>query len=558
MAGSAYVIWTLESVDIDGPDIMKTHPCLGVPRSITVPGGFSMRKITGFLCAVAASAVLAASSLSPAVAQSPSDTTSPSAPVSSVAPTSTAAPSTTADPSPAAAAEPGAGATPSAGATKSAVASSSPIMTADPAAAKPTKSPVARALAGFYVPNANDVFVAKVLARANVYRAQNGAAPLVLNTAISTGSQEWVLKLNGQINADTLDMAKLHRPDYGTSILPAGFDTYSEIIGINNTAEQIVDWWMNSPGHRAALMDKRFTDFGLGYVKTTKAGWSGMTVVAGNLARYPATPKPTTAPTPAPTTAAPKPTPAPSSGPVFAAGDIAAVTSAGNLYAYPSAKGGDLWNSKFISAGWAGAQQLTVVDYNNDGRQDLLAVWADGRLTVSFGQANGTLKAAQKIGTGWAQFDIVITKWKTGQVYPSIIAKSRTNGQLRHYPNVDGTRFGTPQQIGSGWGALTILAADFDGDKKQDLLARTNTGQLLLYRGNGSGGFISETRRVVGTGWSSMSHISGIAGHVGAGSYGVLARSTNGNLFYYPVLRNSWGASLQIGTGGWQALKLGS
>ncbi|MDD0856899.1 hypothetical protein NHF46_01895 [Arthrobacter alpinus] len=126
------------------------------------------------------------------------------------------------------------------------------------------------------------------------------------------------------------------------------------------------------------------------------------------------------------------------------------------------------------------------------------------------------------------------------------------------YPNLDGTRFGTRQQIGSGWGSLTILAADFDGDKKQDLLARTSSGQMLLYRGTGTGGFISEARRVVGTGWSSMSHISGIAGHVGAGSYGVLARSTNGNLFYYQVLRNSWGAKLQIGTGGWQALKLGS
>lgn len=543
-----------------------------------------MRKISGLLCAVAASAVLAASGLSPALAQSPPASSSPS-PVSSVAPSASAASSTTADPSPSAAAELGAGATPTpattstpstettsapaasagaepgqAGATKSAIASSSPIVTADPAAAKPAKSPVARALAGFYVPNANDVFVAKVLARANVYRAQNGAAPLVLNTAISTGSQEWVLKLNGQINADTLDTAKLHRPDYGTSILPAGFDTYSEIIGINNTAEQIVDWWMNSPGHRAALMDKRFTDFGLGYVKTTKAGWSGMTVVAGNLARYPATPKPTPAPT-VPATAKPTPaptTPAPTSGPVLAAGDIAAVNSAGNLYAYPSAKGGDLWNSKFISAGWAGVQQLTVADSNNDGRQDLFAVWADGRLTISFGQANGTLKTAQTIGSGWAQYDVVITKWKSGSAYPSIVAKSRATGELRHYPNLDGTRFGTPQQIGTGWGSLTILAADFDGDKKQDLLARTSSGQMLLYRGTGTGGFISEARRVVGTGWSSMSHISGIAGHVGAGSYGVLARSTNGNLFYYPVLRNSWGAKLQIGTGGWQALKLGS
>lgn len=445
-------------------------------------------------------------------------------------------------------------------------------MTADPAATTPSKTPVARALAGIYVPNAKDVFVAKVLARANTYRAQNGAAPLILNTSISAGSQEWVLKLNGQINADKLDMAKLHRPDYGTSILPAGFDTYSEIIGINNTAEQIVDWWMNSPGHRAALMDKRFTDFGLGYVKTSKAGWSGMTVVAGNLARYPAStptptpgpskpaspaPTPAPKPTPAPTKPAPA-TPAPSAGPAFAAGDIAAVNSAGNLYAYPSAKGGDLWKSKFISAGWAGVQQLTVVDYNNDSRQDVVAVWADGRLTVSFGQSNGTLKAAQKIGSGWASFDVVITKWKSGSVFPSIVAKNRTSGALFLYPNLDGTRFGARQQIGIGWGSLTILAADFDGDRKQDLLARTKAGKLLLYRGNGAGGFISETRRVVGTGWGSMAHLSGIAGHTSAGSYGVLARSNTGNLLYYPILRNSWGSKAQIGTGGWSALKLGS
>ncbi|MEV8143671.1 CAP domain-containing protein [Specibacter sp. NPDC078709] len=356
-------------------------------------------------------------------------------------------------------------------------------------------------------------------------------------------------------------MAKLHRPDYGTSLLPAGFDTYSKIIGINNTAEQIVDWWMNSPGHRAALMDKRFTDFGLGYIKTSKAGWSGMTVVAGNLARYPAktpTPAPTTPVAPAPTPTPAPTTPAPSSGPVLAAGDVAAVNSASDLYAYPSAKGGDLWKSKFISAGWSGVQQLTVVDYNNDGRQDLVAVWADGRLTASFGQANGTLKAAQKIGSGWGPFEVVITKWKSGSVYPSIVAKSRTTGQLFLYPNLDGIRFGARQQIGNGWGSLTIIAADFDGDKKQDLLARTSAGKLLLYRGNGSGGFISEARRVVGTGWGSMTHLSGIANHVGAGSYGVLARSNNGNLLYYPILRNSWGSKLQIGTGGWSALKLGS
>ena len=67
-----------------------------------------------------------------------------------------------------------------------------------------------------------------------------------------------------------------------------------------------------------------------------------------------------------------------------------------------------------------------------------------------------------------------------------------------------------------------------------------------------------EPRRVVGTGWNSMAHISGIANHAGSGSYGVLARSTDGNLFHYPILRNVWDAKQQIGTGGWSTMKLGS
>lgn len=416
-------------------------------------------------------------------------------------------------------------------------------MTANPATTPAITGPVARALAAVAAPSAQDSFVAKVLATANKYRAQNGAGPLVLNTTIGAGSQQWSLRLNTQINKGTLNMSKLHRTDAGVSILPAGYDMYSEVIGINGTPQQIVDWWMNSPAHRAALMDRRATDLGLGYVTTSKAGWNGMTVVVGNLAGYPASRAKQ---------------PQPDAAPLFAAGDIAAVDGAGNLFAYPSAKGDDLWNRNYIAAGWSGARQLNVVDYNNDGRMDLITVWSDGRLTASYGQANGTLTAAKSIGTGWGALDVVVTKWTSGSAYPSIIAKNRMNGQLLLYPNLNGTKFGTRQLIGTGWGSLTILAADFDGDKKQDLLARNSAGQLLLYRSNGTGRFISEKRRVVGTGWNSMAHMSGIAGHISTGSYGVLARSTAGNLYYYPILRNSWGTKLQIGTGGWQGMKLGS
>ncbi|MCQ9165907.1 CAP domain-containing protein [Arthrobacter sp. STN4] len=391
--------------------------------------------------------------------------------------------------------------------------------------------------------NVPDPFLAQVLAAANKVRWANGAGPLTWNPAIATGSQQWATKLNGQINAGTLDMAKLHRTDYGLSILPQGSDMFSEIIGINNTPQQIVDWWMGSPGHRAALLDKRATDIGMGVATTTKAGWNGMTVVVANLAGYPAT-------------RATQPQPAPR--PVANDGDVAAVDPSGNLFIYGSARGGDMWQRTFVSSGWTGTQQLEMVDLNSDGLQDIVAKWANGDLTVSYGQANGTLTTAVRIGTGWGPYDIVATKWRTTDRFPGIVAKNRTSGDLFYYPSWNGANFSPRLKIGTGWGPLAIMASDFDGDGRMDILARNGAGQLLLYRGNGAGGFIHEARRVVGTGWGSMTFLSGITNHLGDGGQGILARTGTGNLLHYPVLKNGWGARAQVGTGGWGPLLLGS
>ena len=392
-------------------------------------------------------------------------------------------------------------------------------------------------------PAVSDPFLAEVLAVANSYRAANGAGPVAWNAAISTGSQQWAATVNGRINNATVDMNQLHRTDYGRSIVPPGADMSSEIIGINNTAQQIVDWWMGSPGHRAALLDKQATDIGIGQVRTTKAGWSGMTVVVANLAGYAAS-------------RAKQPQPAP--GPVANDGDVAAVDPAGNLYVYGSARGGDLWQRKFVSAGWAGVQQLELADFNSDGFQDVIAVWKTGRLTVSYGQANGALKAALQIGAGWGPYDIVVAKWRSADKFPGIVAKNRPSGELFYYPTPNGAAFSPRLKIGSGWGSLTIMGVDFDGDGHADLAARNPAGQLLLYRGTGTGGFASEARRVIGNGWDVMTHVSGITNHLGTNAEGILARDRAGNLLHYPLLPNRFGSRTQIGTGGWGPLVLGS
>ena len=338
-------------------------------------------------------------------------------------------------------------------------------------------------------------------------------------------------------------MNRLHRSDAGLSILPAGADMYSEIIGINNSPQDIINWWMGSPAHKAALLDKRATDMGMGQVKTTKAGWGGMTVVVANLAGY-ASSRP----------AQPQPAPVP----VANNGDVAAVDTAGNLFIYPSAKGADLWQRRFISAGWSGVQQVDIVDFNADGRQDIVAKWKDGRLTLSCGQSNGTLAAALKISTGLAAYDVIATKWRTADKFPGIIAKNRTTGELFYYPSANGSALSARTRIGVGWGERTILPADFDGDGRTDILVRNSLGKLMLYRGNGTGGFISETRKEIGTGWSGMTHLSGIVNHLGGNAAGILARDSSGNLLHYPILKGSFGSPTRIGTGGWGPLLLGS
>ncbi|HEV7166694.1 MAG TPA: CAP domain-containing protein, partial [Micrococcaceae bacterium] len=162
-----------------------------------------------------------------------------------------------------------------------------------------------------------DAYVKAVLQYTNQYRAANGLPPLVWNPTIAGMSQSWAGTINSRINDGSYDLNTIHRQDGGVTLLPANPDWYGEIISINYDAKAVVDWWMSSPPHRAALLNPQATDVGIGYVPITKAGWSGLNVVVENLAGYPAT-RATLPPVP----------------PVKA-GDIAVVDPYGNLFAYP-------------------------------------------------------------------------------------------------------------------------------------------------------------------------------------------------------------------------------
>ena len=97
-----------------------------------------------------------------------------------------------------------------------------------------------------------------------------------------------------------------------------------------------------------------------------------------------------------------------------------------------------------------------------------------------------------------------------------------------------------------------LPAGDFSGDGKPDLLARRPDGVLLLYRGNGAGGWVTGKGEPVGSGWQSFTAVLPGGDFSGDGRPDVLARRGDGTLLLYRGDgAGGWitGAGERIGTG---------
>jgi heme oxygenase len=222
--------------------------------------------------------------------------------------------------------------------------------------------------------------------------------------------------------------------------------------------------------------------------------------------------------------------------------DVLAVDPGGRLLMYRAtatgrfAAGGGLP----IGTGWGSFTALLAPgDWNGDGKPDLLARAPDGRLLMYRGNgASGFLNGhGEQIGTGWQSLTALLAPrdWN-GDRKPDILARA-SDGRLLLYRGNGSGGFLQPtaQQIGTGWQSLTALLApgDWNGDGKSDVLARTSDGRLLMYRGNGSGGFLQPTAQQIGTGWQSFNALFAGGDFSGDGKPDILARDANGLLFVY-------------------------
>lgn len=238
--------------------------------------------------------------------------------------------------------------------------------------------------------------------------------------------------------------------------------------------------------------------------------------------------------------------------PLVVAGDMLALDSAGNVWNY---KNKATTGRTLLVKGWSGAKKLNVVDWNADGIQDIVTQWKNGLLSVHYGRANGSFSTSNTLAaSGWADFEVSVDKFTKANKYPSIIAKD-TSGNLWEYANLTGSTLGERTLKESGWQSLQANLIDWDKDGNMDILAKnTATGQILLYRTDGTGKFIAETRKVLASNWGTNT-LTTISDYYGAGTHGVFVMSADGTLYYYKTGAGVWVSKVLEGTG-WGSMNL--
>lgn len=237
----------------------------------------------------------------------------------------------------------------------------------------------------------------------------------------------------------------------------------------------------------------------------------------------------------------------------------------GNLYLYAGTATGKPGPSRKIDFGWQIFDQLIAIkDFHGDGTNDLAARRPDGTLWLYSNTGNAVLVNGRQIGTGWGIYDgIVGTGDANGDRMADFVA-SDASGAVYFYAGtaMKDLGFQAAQRIGDfGWDAFDTIVGtkDFNGDGKADLLARKPDGTLWFYAGNGTGGY-GAGKRIGDFGWDTFNALISVGDFNGDGKNDLVARGKDGTLWLYPgtgrvdSTSNGYGPSVKIGNFGWNVL----
>jgi hypothetical protein len=286
----------------------------------------------------------------------------------------------------------------------------------------------------------------------------------------------------------------------------------------------------------------------------------------------------------------------------------------GQLYLFRGTSTGG-FSRILLATGWSG-YNLTVAsgDLTGDGLADLLSRDAAGNLWLHQGDGASGLAAPTKVAGSWSGYDSIagfgdfnadgkadlfVRSASTGSGY---VVPGRGNGTFGHWigpfgamrglsgingADVTGTG-GDPDLVGVRGTSLVVVAhrgtqntlpaigsgrkftdttlvlnvGDWDRDGPGDVITRSSTGTLSLYRGLGSGKFAAAV--TLATGFSKVVLLSAVGDTTGDGWPDLMGQPSGGAMRIYPgrgtsglapsyVAYSAVTAGRQIGLGRWNS-----
>jgi hypothetical protein len=205
----------------------------------------------------------------------------------------------------------------------------------------------------------------------------------------------------------------------------------------------------------------------------------------------------------------------------------------------------------FVATSWhiAGAG-----DFNGDGKDDILWRNDSGRVTNWLGQANGGLSsnfanADANAGTDW---QIQGVGDFNGDGKDDVLWRNVNSGQITDWLGQAGgsfaSNFGNVDAfVATSW--HIIGTGDFNGDGKDDILWRNDSGRVTNWLGQANGGFVSNFGNAdanAGLDW----HIAGIGDYNGDGKDDILWRNNTGDTFDW---LGTSGGGFSSNMGSWNA-----
>jgi hypothetical protein len=273
--------------------------------------------------------------------------------------------------------------------------------------------------------------------------------------------------------------------------------------------------------------------------------------------------------------------------------DLLGITKSGELRLYPGQGNGVFSASRLLDSGWGSYRGLVSMgDLTGDGQPDVLATSsANGEQRMFAGTADGGLEAGVLWGRSWGSLTATDGGGDLdGDGNPDLLAREPSGRMRTYYSSSRGT-WERWNYWGSGWHELNGLSSgvDFNGDGRVDILGvypETYNGALLLYPGTGArdladtealdpvpgadlariagdidgDGYADMVVRVparrslevlrgrgngrfnapvmMGTGWNEFTMIEPVADMNRDGVPDVVARTSTGEVWLYPMTRS--------------------